>query len=79
MVISNPTEISCPIEIVANADPLTGVCTTPSLTYNTRCTFKCRAGYRLKGSKERVCQADGTWSGSPTICEGIDTHRYTTP
>lgn len=61
--------IRCPFLIVPDADPPTGICTSQALEYNTRCTFTCRNGYRLKGSKERVCQLDKSWSGSPTICE----------
>ncbi|XP_078369566.1 E-selectin-like isoform X3 [Oculina patagonica] len=66
--------IRCPYLSVVNADPPTGVCTSPSgapvadLTYNTRCTFTCRTGYELKGDKERVCQLDETWSGQSTTC-----------
>jgi len=64
-------EIRCPFLVVANADPPSGECNLPSLGYSTRCTFTCRTGYRLKGSKERVCQLDKSWSGSLTICEQI--------
>jgi len=62
--------IRCPALSVAFADPPSGVCTSPSLQYNTRCTFACQAGYSLKGCKERVCQLDKSWSGNPTSCVG---------
>lgn len=54
-----------------NADPPHGVCSGNSLTYKTRCVFTCRSGYQLRGSKERVCQLDKSWSGSSTSCETI--------
>ena len=69
--IWNPTVIRCPIFVVPNADPPTGICTSQFLEYNTRCTFTCRAGFRLKGCKERVCQLDKSWSGKHTSCEGM--------
>ncbi|XP_072520746.1 sushi domain-containing protein 2 [Salminus brasiliensis] len=31
-------------------------------------SFSCNKGYRLHGSQERVCQADGRWSGDETHC-----------
>ena len=74
--IWNPTAIRCPFLIVPDADPPTGICTSQTLEYNTRCTFTCRNGYRLKGSKERVCQLDKSWSGSPTICERMYTRKH---
>ena len=38
--------------------------------YTSVCQFKCRAnaGYELIGSKERVCQKDGKWSGTRPVC-----------
>ena len=65
--------IRCPLVRVSNANPPYGVCSSAPYVprYKTRCSFKCDRGYRLKGSKERVCQLDKTWSGIPTICEGI--------
>ncbi|KAM7436911.1 hypothetical protein ABFA07_013413 [Porites harrisoni] len=65
--------IRCPLVHVSNANPPSGVCSSAPYVprYKTRCSFKCDRGYRLKGSKERVCQLDKTWSGIPTICEGI--------
>ena len=74
--IWNPTVITCPIFVVPNADPPTGICTSQSFEYKTRCTFTCLTGFRLKGSKERVCQFDKSWLGSPTICERMYTRKH---
>uniref|UniRef100_A0A8B9KR96 Sushi domain containing 2 n=1 Tax=Astyanax mexicanus TaxID=7994 RepID=A0A8B9KR96_ASTMX len=35
---------------------------------DAKISFSCDAGYRLHGSEERVCQADGRWSGDETHC-----------
>lgn len=34
----------------------------------SRVVFSCEDGYSLEGSSERVCQADGQWSGRDTVC-----------
>ncbi|KAG9262035.1 sushi domain-containing protein 2 [Astyanax mexicanus] len=40
---------------------------------DAKISFSCDAGYRLHGSEERVCQADGRWSGDETHCVTDDT------
>ena len=61
--------IRCPHILVPNALIPSGVCTTPGGSFaGTRCKFECLRGYNLKGSAERVCQVDRTWSGTPTTC-----------
>ncbi|XP_041374591.1 fibrillin-1-like [Gigantopelta aegis] len=40
------------------------------------CSFRCTRGYQLQGKRYRVCQNNGTWSGSdvtcvPKRCEGL--------
>ena len=32
------------------------------------CSFTCNTGYELTGSSERICESDGSWSGSPVSC-----------
>ena len=32
--------------------------------------FHCDPGFVLQGSSERACQANATWSGSSSVCEG---------
>eukprot|EP00112_Aurelia_sp_Birch-Aquarium-sp1_P017457 Seg4048.1 transcript_id=Seg4048.1/GoldUCD/mRNA.D3Y31 product="Transmembrane protease serine 6" protein_id=Seg4048.1/GoldUCD/D3Y31 len=39
--------------------------------YNTA-EFACRHGYRLVGSRWRVCTQSGKWTGLPAKCEDID-------
>ena len=33
--------------------------------------FYCDEGFLLRGSNFRVCQANGTWSGYKTRCQGV--------
>ena len=40
-------------------------------SYNAKVTFSCVASnFKLSGSEERICQADGTWSGTQPVCLG---------
>uniref|UniRef100_A0A8C7PT42 Sushi, von Willebrand factor type A, EGF and pentraxin domain-containing protein 1 n=1 Tax=Oncorhynchus mykiss TaxID=8022 RepID=A0A8C7PT42_ONCMY len=36
--------------------------------FNAACGVRCQPGYDLQGSGIRLCQPDGTWSGSPPSC-----------
>ncbi|KAL0970174.1 hypothetical protein UPYG_G00238360 [Umbra pygmaea] len=36
--------------------------------FNSACGVRCLPGYDLQGSGIRLCQPDGTWSGSPPSC-----------
>ena len=39
--------------------------------FGDKCLLYCDIGYRqINGSSERICQADGTWSGQAPYCEG---------
>jgi len=39
-----------------------------SSSFEDTCNFTCDTGYELTSSSLRVCQADGSWSGSPVSC-----------
>ena len=44
---------------------------TSNGTYVTSvATFTCDFGYELIGSRQRVCQSDGTWSNMVPRCDG---------
>ena len=38
-------------------------------TFGDACSFTCNNGYVLIGNALRICQADGSWSGSDAVCE----------
>ena len=39
--------------------------------FGDKCLLYCDVGYRLiNGSTERICQANGTWSGQAPYCQG---------
>ena len=37
-------------------------------SYEDTCSFTCNSGYKLTGNATRICQSDGSWSGSDDIC-----------
>ena len=39
-------------------------------TFNSIVMYTCNTNYMLSGEAMRICQADGTWSGSLPTCEG---------
>lgn len=47
-----------------------------SFIFKSEVFYSCSAPYVLVGSSTRVCQAEGTWSGSPPRCIGNITCLY---
>ncbi|XP_067840108.1 CUB and sushi domain-containing protein 1-like [Heptranchias perlo] len=41
--------------------------------------FNCEAGYTLRGSSERSCKANGSWSGVQPVCEAVSCGNPGTP
>ncbi|XP_072912857.1 CUB and sushi domain-containing protein 1-like [Hemitrygon akajei] len=41
--------------------------------------FNCEAGYILRGSSERSCKPDGSWSGVQPVCEAVSCGNPGTP
>ena len=54
----------------ALAVPLNGSTAGRKTTFPNTITFSCHEGFLLNGSTVRRCQADGSWSGTETSCEG---------
>lgn len=40
--------------------------------FEAACGIRCEPDYDLQGTSIRLCQADGTWSGTPASCTGED-------
>ena len=40
-----------------------------SLTYKSIDVYSCPSDYVISGYRQRQCQADGTWTGSPPECK----------
>ena len=38
-------------------------------TSGDTCSFTCNNGYEIFGNTTRICQTDGSWSGSDPVCE----------
>ena len=38
-------------------------------SYQDTCRSNCAEGYHFSGSASRICQSDGTWSGSSAACQ----------
>lgn len=43
--------------------------------FDAACGIRCLPDYDLQGTSIRLCQADGTWSGSPASCTGEEEER----
>ena len=42
--------------------------------YNSHCQYLCTVGFVLKGDDQRLCQADGRWTGGRPHCEQVISH-----
>lgn len=45
-----------------------GIISEKNNRFNSRVTYLCNEGYYLFGSRERLCQGDEDWSGTPAVC-----------
>ena len=46
--------------------PTSGMANSSTYTFGSVIEITCNAGYVIVGTSTIECQADGTWSGSPT-------------
>ena len=57
--------IQCPQLTIANGQ----VTVNPQRQLpNSRATYTCNPGFVLRGDGTRICQVDGTWSGTKPEC-----------
>ena len=45
--------------------------TSNGLEYLSTIMYSCLPGFMAVGNISRICQADGQWSGTEPICEGV--------
>lgn len=50
--------------------PVNGTSIGNVSTFPNKVSFQCDAGFILKGSALRQCQANGLWTGNETTCNG---------
>ena len=48
--------------------PANGSVNHPQTTFMATATYSCNLGYIIEGQTTRMCQVDGTWSGSAPTC-----------
>lgn len=59
--------------------PANGDVNLATTTYGSSATFSCGALYQLNGNPVLTCEAGGTWSSLPPICDDIDCPGLTAP
>ena len=52
--------------------------TFPDYSVGTMATYMCEDGYNLVGNMVRVCQSDGTFSGTDPVCGMDRKHSHVT-
>jgi len=45
--------------------------------FRSNVTLVCDRGYQLTGSVTRTCLSNGTWDGSPAVCQSTSFHSCT--
>ena len=51
-------------------DPMNGLVLLDETVFESIATYTCDPGFVLNGNMERICQANGNWSGTEPTCEG---------
>ena len=54
-------------------DPANGQVTLNSTGFHSMANYTCDPGYGLVGNATRICQLDGTWSGSVSCQSNVQT------
>ena len=52
--------------------PDNGLVIVRGLSVGSTATYRCVPGFVLRGSRRRVCQSSGEWSGRDPTCEMVD-------
>ena len=51
-------------------DPANGRVTISGTTVGSAASYSCNKGFQLEAGPTRICQPDGTWSGTEPFCRG---------
>lgn len=70
MCVSILINVNLAVDCGPLAVPMNGSLSGDSTVFPNSVFFNCDAGFILNESSKRTCQADGTWSGSRTVCVG---------
>ncbi|XP_076439986.1 sushi, von Willebrand factor type A, EGF and pentraxin domain-containing protein 1-like isoform X2 [Babylonia areolata] len=65
-----PVECNKPAEIISNGRML-----GDSFTFNSTVRYVCDEGYRMEGSSQRTCQANGKWDRPIPLCIVVECPR----
>ena len=69
----NGTAPTCTIvDCGALKNPTNGTVVASPTTYGSKADYTCQTGFGLAGTSPRICQADGTWSGTAPTCGAAD-------
>ena len=52
-------------------DPNNGQVSLNATTFGSSAIYTCESGFNLNGNMQRMCQANGDWSGNEPVCEGM--------
>ncbi|XP_035674957.1 P-selectin-like [Branchiostoma floridae] len=69
------TELQC----ASLAAPNHGMVSSSTNLVGDTVTFSCDPGFEIHGSTDRLCQADGTWSGSQPRCRKVRCPELSAP
>ena len=58
------------------SDPENGRVTQTGTGFDAVATYTCNNFYGLSSYIRRVCQGDGSWTGTEPTCEGITTQEF---
>ena len=74
MLILLPTYIGIPCPTLYN--PMDGAVSMTECLFGDIVTYTCDYGFELSGDVMRICQSDGTWTGSAPICNRKHNIQY---
>ncbi|XP_061166124.1 sushi, von Willebrand factor type A, EGF and pentraxin domain-containing protein 1-like [Saccostrea echinata] len=68
---SSSTPICQPVSCPSPAYVENSIVVGDVYTYGNMVTYICNEGYEQSGARDLICQADGTWSSTPSHCQKV--------